>query len=446
MPIKPEKFYQRGKYYLDFPRGISGAPTSRQWHVFWEDGALRCRRRESAGTEDFRLACDYLDRKFATESDRSHSNQPYSIQEIFSDYFLEHASKLEAAMGIKYRLRLFLQFLDHEIAQGAMEEPILPAHIHEGVLDRFRLWAISKPIIIRFRQGGDLKSKTLPRSRSPAAVEEVLRQCKSAIYYAFDRDRLQSPPKFKVRSSRQLRPVNRDRISVTQIGELLDYSIRGPKDSAMQLWKLHALRRYLIAAICTLARPSSIFDMSVDPARRQWLKDDHLFDLNPSGRVQNNKRRAVLPVHPVLGDWLEHTESWFICIERHWRYVPGAATIEQRRVLSCDSSWRSACTYLGMPREWTIRLLRHSMAAELRRRGVNPWELAGFLGHSLLNMTEVYAIYDPSYLSTVGAAIDDIITDLRKIAGCSDALSASFRPTGKVPHDCYISSLASPDH
>jgi site-specific recombinase XerD len=445
MSVDEQESYRRGKYYLDFPRGYDGTPTSREWHIFWHDRELRFRRRENTGSKDFRVACNYLDERCDLENSSANNDQPYSLHAVFSDYFVEHAAKLPSALSIKYRLRLFLKFLDHEIAQGSMEELILPTQIHAGVLDRFRLWAISQPIIVSFRQNGELRSKTLARPRSAAAIEEVIRQCKSALFYAYDRQRLARPPTFKVKHSRLLRAADPDRIPVAQIGELLDYSIHGPRDSSMQLWKLHALRRYLVAAIFTLARPSSILDMSVDPARRQWLKTERLFNLSPSGHIQTNKRRAVIPVHPVLEEWLERTQNWFICLERHWRYVPGAAEMEQRRVLGCLSSWRSACDHLGLPRRWTPRLLRHSMAAELRRRGVNPWELAGFLGHRLLNMTEVYAIYDPAYLSTISAAMDDIASDLRKSPGCANALSASFRPIGKVSVDCYMSSLPDPE-
>ena len=85
------------------------------------------------------------------------------------------------------------------------------------------------------------------------------------------------------------------------------------------------------------------------------------------------------------------------------------------------------------------------MASELRKRGVNPWELAGYLGHSLLNMTELYAIYDPAYLSTVAKGIDDIISDLCKIPGCAEALSPSYRPVTEADEAFYVSSLPGPD-
>jgi len=67
------------------------------------------------------------------------------------------------------------------------------------------------------------------------------------------------------------------------------------------------------------------------------------------------------------------------------------------------------------------------------------------MGHSLLSMTEVYAIYDPAYLSTVAAGIDDIISDLRKIPGCTEAMSPAYRPVNEADEAFYISSLPGPD-
>lgn len=72
---------------------------------------------------------------------------------------------------------------------------------------------------------------------------------------------------------------------------------------------------------------------------------------------------------------------------------------------------------LKLPKTCHPKLLRHSMASELRRRRVDPWELAGQLGHQMLKMTEIYAVFAPDYLSTVQAGINDIIGDLRMSCG-----------------------------
>jgi integrase len=446
MSDKKNPLYCRGRYHIDLVRGKGGAALSDRWYIYWYDKEARRQRRKSTGTRDFRLACQQLDERYLAERAETGADGQYCLHDTFSDYVVEHSSKLDSGAGIKSRLKFFLRFVEEEIAQGVLLDPVLPSDIHEGVLDRFRIWASEQPIILGHGRKGARNLKPVVRQRSAATSEDIIRQCKTAINYAYDRQRISGRPEFRARRTRYIRAVNHDRISVSQMGEMLDFCVHGGADHASQLWQYHALRRYLVAAICTLARPSSIFDMNVDPARGQWLKADRLFDLNPAGRLQNNKRRAVIPLHPVLEDWLGHTQQWFICIEQHWRRVPGSTKFGQRRVQTCNGSWRTVSRHIDLPENFPLRLLRHSMASELRRRGVNPWELAGYMGHSLLNMTEIYAIYDPAYLSTVAAGIDDIISDLCKMPGCAEALSPSYRPVNEADEAFYIAALPGPDH
>ncbi len=53
------------------------------------------------------------------------------------------------------------------------------------------------------------------------------------------------------------------------------------------------------------------------------------------------------------------------------------------------------------------------MARELRRRSVQPWDLAGLMGHtSNESTTEIYAEYDPGYLKEAVEAIDSCMTEI----------------------------------
>lgn len=89
----------------------------------------------------------------------------------------------------------------------------------------------------------------------------------------------------------------------------------------------------------------------------------------------------------------------------------------QIRVASLKSAWGTMCDALGLPEGWGPKLLRHSMATELRRRRVDPWELSGQLGHRALRTAKIYAAFDPSYLGTIRAGIEDVASDLRKKVG-----------------------------
>jgi len=59
---------------------------------------------------------------------------------------------------------------------------------------------------------------------------------------------------------------------------------------------------------------------------------------------------------------------------------------------------------------------RQTMAVELRKRGVPPWEVQGILGHKSggYRTTEICAKYDPDYLSKSAQAIDDYMNEVLK--------------------------------
>ncbi|MBV1691820.1 hypothetical protein KRR38_30120 [Novosphingobium sp. G106] len=109
---------------------------------------------------------------------------------------------------------------------------------------------------------------------------------------------LQGPPHRYVpplthKTRNQVTPGRTYRLSVNAIGELLDYSVRGARNYAGHADRLLPFRRYLSAAICTLARPDAIYDMNVDRNREQWMQNERMFALNPAGRIQTKKFRPI---------------------------------------------------------------------------------------------------------------------------------------------------------
>ena len=55
------------------------------------------------------------------------------------------------------------------------------------------------------------------------------------------------------------------------------------------------------------ARPASFFDISIAPNRRQWWPGSETIDLNPAGREQTKEFGPMLPVLPLLAEWLNNT-------------------------------------------------------------------------------------------------------------------------------------------
>ena len=82
-------------------------------------------------------------------------------------------------------------------------------------------------------------------------------------------------------------------------------------------------------------------------------------------------------------------------------------------------------------------LVAFELARELRRRGVPPWDASGIMGHAseTYDTTEIYAEYDPNYLSRAVAAIDGFMSDVGRVAA---------RPTIRLPQQERSSSVLAP--
>lgn len=158
---------------------------------------------------------------------------------------------------------------------------------------------------------------------------------------------------------------------------------------------------FTMIAFNTLARPGAILDLTSEQIN---FKDRHI-DLNPQGREQNKKFRPAVPISATLGPWLNNIP-------------PGPIiTYMGTPISSVRTAWRKMRDRLNLDPEIQPYTIRHTMATEMRRRGVPVWEVAGFLGHKTgsYGTTEIYAKYAPDYLSKAVEAIDAYFNDLQKI-------------------------------
>lgn len=411
--------YQRGEFWLDLVRGAGGKPASSRWYIWWYDPGSGHQRRKSTGTDDVRLAADELDAHYLSTHHPTQAEQDvYTVAQAMTDYWLLHGQHQSSADAIKARLKLMSRFLDHEADEGRLIDPFLPESIDDQFLVRFRAWGVADPIVARKKDHNGNWVDGASRPRTAATVEESVIQLKAAIKHAFDGRRLRHNPPIKHKPRSAVTPKRNDRMSLAGIGELLNYTLAGGgKYTTPQ--RLIPLRRYVIASICTLGRPDAILDMNLNPGRAQWQPEANLFDLNPAGRIQTKKRRPVLPVVPLLRDWFDATDEWFICQERLvFDADLDAETIIQSPVSSIRSAWDSARDVLGIPAGRGPKYLRHSMSTILANRGVPRDEISLVLGHRILDpTTEAYVIYDPDYLSGFRAGLEDVLGDLMKMAG-----------------------------
>jgi integrase len=153
---------------------------------------------------------------------------------------------------------------------------------------------------------------------------------------------------------------------------------------------------YLLLAFGTAARPTAILELT----SFQIDCETRLIRLNPPGRRQNKKRRPTLPICNTLLPYLSFLPAGPV-VSYAGRALGGIKSTFDHLTRRAGITGASAYT------------VRHTVAAEMRKRGVPVWEVAGFLGHSSgYKTTERYAKYGPDHLAEAVRAIDAYFADL----------------------------------
>ncbi|MEJ8630572.1 hypothetical protein P0F65_13375 [Sphingomonas sp. I4] len=220
------------------------------------------------------------------------------------------------------------------------------------------------------------------RKRARSTVEESIIQRKAAL--RFNVKRMEAVPELKHLPRAAVTPERNFRLSLEQIAEMLDYTAEGdPEFSPAHPARLMPLRRYLIGAICTLARPDALYDISVRPDRQQWHRNASVLDLNPAGRIQTRKNRPALPVTSLLANWLEATDDRLVCHESVAEEDKDRWVV-QRPVADVKKAWSVMARRFGVPVGFGPKLMRHSMATLIAQRGVSQQEIPLALGHVVL--------------------------------------------------------------
>ncbi|SDA21775.1 hypothetical protein [Sphingomonas sp. NFR15] len=417
MPAREAPIYRRGKYWLDKLRREDGTPRSSSWYVFWYDPEKRREASLSTGTDDADKAVVQLDRRYLSDKGEGPAfchacGQPlasadaYLLSDAIADYMLEHGDLQDSAVSIRARLKHVLDFLDAEEARAGGVfgiETSCAAACGNVFVTAFRAWSKEQPVVWR-NKAGDV---TASRPRSGATTEESVLQVAAALNHAVNADppRSEKRPVYRPLPRKQVSRPRRHRVEVPVIADMLAYAAEASKKRA----SLHA---FIVASLCTLARPDSVVDICVAPEREQWHSGAPTLDLNPFGRRQTNKYRPVIPVLPQLEEWLAAELAAYRSLDPAARKGAGfLVNYYGKPVLNVKRAWNTMLTELKLPegREWKPYLLRHSLATILRNRGVAKWDLEGFMGHDVTGSTEVYAI---GRFETVTRALQDILGEI----------------------------------
>ncbi|WP_154128519.1 site-specific integrase [Xylella fastidiosa] len=343
---------QIGKYWL------SRRADSKNWYRTWCESATRRTKRASLGTTDIQEAKIRLCLWYAKHGDVSKQTpQDILLDLVLTRYWEQHAQNITSAESAKVALGYWSDFF-----AGVTVSEITPPRQRE-----FIKW---------LQTGSDTP-------RSDGYVKRILTVGKAALNRAYKEGEITSVP--YIIPGKDAPP--RDQVLSLQ--------------ESAALWEAATLpheRMYLALAYGTLARPEAILGL-----RREFADiQRRLLTQNSPGRKQTKKFRPVVPICDFLLPWILSVDSGPLV---HWHGKP---------IASFKTAWRALRTRAGLPKDTVPKVIRHTMATELRSAGVAAQDIQGMLGHRAYGgATDVYAKYRPDYMADAVRAIDAYMAQLR---------------------------------
>jgi integrase len=352
-----QRLYTAGRFWLAL------RAESPFYQIRWYDQATKATRGKSTGSASL------LDAKRAihahAEADLLDQPQPAETAAavpLFLRYYDEHGRTRRNAATVDSSLRIFTAFLDQDRA-GI---DVTVAALTPDVFMRFQAWR-QKP------HGWDIewRGKRFVHQSSGVSGEAIQRNLddvRAALNHAAGMGRIPIAPKVRSVASGLRSPARATKFTIEQLGAVVAYAA----------YDIEALR-WVLGMIATGCRPDAVLAWDV-PA--QWKERGPNFDTHPKGWPATKKRNAIVPIIPEFRPWLE---AW--------------ADYPHEKVRSRKTWWRTMRDALGLDAAYVPKTIRHTIATELRWRGVSMDEIAGLLGHvSERRTTAGYAKYDPSRL------------------------------------------------
>lgn len=321
------------------------------WYIFWTEG--RRTKRYSTRTRD-RDQAEHIKAAFILERNRGRDDRPEAVgvSAVLSDYYDKHASRLPSKTQARIAIDRLTEFY--------------------GVSDVAKITPAAHDDYIAKRRKEGAGDETISRELS------VLR---AAVNRAVKYEWLSKAP--HIPSLPKARPRERV-LTRTEAAQFLCTCRRKSK------WRHVALFTRL--CLYTGARPGAVLDLTwdrVDFGRR-------LIDLELPGRIETNKRRAVVPFEGALFTALERAKAR--------AKTPHVIEYAGEPVGSVRRAFKEVGKAAGL--EGVTRYtLRHTAASWAAMRGVSGLPLARFLGHSRASTTERYIKYTPDYMRDVSRLI-----------------------------------------
>ena len=363
---RPKPLYQRGDYALYHRAG-------RNLEIVRYDRDRGRERITSAGTTDVEAGKIALDRRYLLATGGEYappiSRESPLVTAVVADYLLAHGDAQKSAEASRHRLAHVINYI------GTLRESAIRCdHVGEQWIAQLRTWMLKQPI------------HNSQRQRSPATIENSVLQLQAAIRWA------RQVPNFKPIPLPEVTNSPSYRAEIPLIAAMFDYAMKPRRENLLAFLRL---------SVATWGRPDAILDASTAAARAQWKSQARVFNLNPVGRRQTKKRRAMVPVPYDIGEWLD-TIDGPVC----------------RKEVS-KATWRRMQASLAIPFEGKggMKLIRRSVMTLARKRlGEEHWVQGRMMaGHVPMNVSDVYALPDPSNLGRALAATESIIAEIEAL-------------------------------
>ncbi len=272
------------------------------------------------------------------------------------EYFTQHAQYLRRADSERRNLKYWLDYF------GEIEVRNIRPHVQRK--------------FVKF-----LASKNFAKS----TIEGIFKTGISAINFSWSEEMLLNKPPF-IDLSKELKKhniVKNERWRAIEINEMVGMFEHSTSDR---------LTRYLMLLIAGTSRSSAgieVTDKNID-------LQSATIDLLQDGEEQTNKYRATVKLPSFI--------KAIYCTGNICSQTPKTPNINNLR----NRQWIPTRKAAGLSHQIVPYSVRHGMAKWLRTCGVAPWDLSAQMGHKRKGSetTEIYASFDPSYLSEALEAIE----------------------------------------
>ena len=161
------------------------------------------------------------------------------------------------------------------------------------------------------------------------------------------------------------------------------------------------MKLFVLLALNTGARKGALLDL-------RWPQIDfvnRIIHLNPEGRTQTNKRRAIVPINDRLYEALKEAQADIKrkAEDRAKKNLPPLPPCSHvlhyhnAPLADLKVGFRNACARAEITGV-TPHTLRHTAGTLMALAGVDLFLIAKVLGHSVQKTTEMYAHHRPEYL------------------------------------------------